>query len=110
MHAACACDSARQGTLYCSNLTGPWPLPAACAQVISWHLHAMNCLAFLNRRYLGRKEFRGVPLSFTWVDSRPAGEPGAAEAVAGSAVAGRAGAAGHVAVEMRRAVAAGAAV
>lgn len=76
----------------------------------------MNCLAFLNRRYLDRQAFKGVPLSFAWVDGRVAGLP-AGQAAAGAASAGRAlavrgpaGGSGQVAMEIRRAAAVGAAV
>ena len=33
----------------------------------------MNCLAYMNRRYLGRKVVRGVHTTFMWVDAEQRG-------------------------------------
>ncbi len=33
----------------------------------------MNCLAYMNRRYLGRKVVKGVHTTFTWVEPEQRG-------------------------------------
>jgi hypothetical protein len=43
----------------------------------------MNCLAYMNRRYLGRKVVRGVHTTFTWVEPEQRGRAAASSSANG---------------------------